>query len=224
MTIKAVFFDLDGTLVDSLEDLKDAVNHMLSTLGVRQLDSDGVRRLIGKGARNLVQRALETDSAQLVEQGLQLFTTYNAAHIADKSSLYPETVELLENLKYHGVKMAVISNKNEALCRLIIKTLQIEEYFEIICGGDSFPEMKPSPLPLLEVISRLGLLASDAIMIGDSINDIQAGKLAGILTIGCRWGYGDDAELVDADYRIDSWQEAVSIMERRKDISHAKNE
>jgi phosphoglycolate phosphatase len=115
-------------------------------------------------------------------------------------------------MRGRGIRMAVISNKNEALSRLIIKTLKIEEYFTIICGGDTFPEMKPSPLPLLEVLESLKLHHSKSIMIGDSINDVQAGKLARITTIGCRWGYGNDEELIDADYRIGSWQEAVSII------------
>lgn len=212
MLIKAAFFDLDGTLVDSLEDLMDAVNHMLSVLGRKTLDSSEVRRLIGKGARNLVQRALATDSPHMIEQGLQLFTGYNAAHIADKSSLYPGTREMLDSMKACGIEMAVISNKNEALSRLIIKTLQIEDYFGIICGGDTFAEMKPSPLPLLEVLDGLNLQRSHSVMIGDSINDIQAGKQAGITTIGCRWGYGSDAELMDADYSIDSWQEALPVL------------
>lgn len=217
MQIKAAFFDLDGTLVDSLDDLRDAVNHMLSVFGRNPLNANEIRRLIGKGARNLVQRALATESLEMVEQGLQLFTTYNAAHIADKSSLYPGTLEMLETMKSRGISMAIISNKNEALSRLIIKTLKIEEYFPIICGGDTYPEMKPSPLPLLEVLGSLNLHHSNSIMIGDSINDIQAGKLAGITTIGCRWGYGNDEELIDADYCIDTWQEAVSII-RDKNI------
>jgi phosphoglycolate phosphatase len=122
---------------------------------------------------------------------------------------------MLEELSDCGIKMAVISNKNEALSRLIIKILQIEDYFPVICGGDTFPEMKPAPLPLLQVLDRLQLHQSNSIMIGDSINDIQAGKLAGISTIGCRWGYGNDEELIDADYRINTWQEAVSIIKER---------
>lgn len=212
MAIKAVFFDLDGTLVDSLDDLNDAVNHMLSALDRKPLNVNEVRRMIGKGARNLVQRALATDSTEMIEQGLKFFTTFNAAHIADKSRLYPGTIEMLDEMRECGIRMAVISNKNEVLSRLIIQTLQIEDYFAAICGGDTFQEMKPSPLPLIKVLENLNLHLSSSIMIGDSINDIQAGKLAGIATIGCRWGYGEDEELVDADYRVDSWQEAVDII------------
>ena len=215
MTVGTVLFDLDGTLVDSLEDLTDAVNHMLAGFGKAALSPASVRLLVGRGARNLVQRALDTLSPDHIERGLELFVGFNSAHIADKSQLYPGVRELLDTLTTHGIRMAIISNKQEALSRLILETLGIEGYFTTICGGDSFPEMKPSPLPLLRLMERFGIPPVDAVMVGDSINDIQAGRGAGIATIGCTWGYGELEGLREADHLAASCSEVVDILLKR---------
>jgi phosphoglycolate phosphatase len=212
VTISAALFDLDGTLVDSLDDLTDAVNHMLAGFGRQQLEPAQVRQLVGKGARNLVQRALATSSSGEIDRGLAAFTGFNALHIADKSRLYPGARELLQQLADDGIRMAIISNKQEALSRLILKVLDVDGFFDIIAGGDTYPEMKPSPLPLVKVIDKLGCNPVNAVMVGDSINDFQAGALAGITTIGCRWGYGPREELSEAGFRADSCSDIIHIL------------
>lgn len=214
MSIKAVLFDLDGTLVNSLEDLTDAINFMLADFSKNTLSTAEIVRLVGKGARNLVRRALESDAPADIERGLSLFVAFNTAHIADKSRLYPGVRELLETLAANGLRLAAISNKQEALSRLILESLGIAGYFEVICGGDTFPEMKPSPLPLLKVVDGFGLTPGQTIMIGDSINDIQAGKRAGIATIGCTWGYGGLGELAEADHLANSCNEVAEILKQ----------
>lgn len=207
-----VLFDLDGTLVDSLHDLTDAVNHMLVAFERPKLTSVEVRQLVGKGARNLVQRALTTDSEPDIHRGLTLFTEFNTAHIADKSTLYPDVVPMLQQLQKAGIRLALISNKPEALSLLIMKTLGVQRYFELIAGGDTFPEMKPSPLPLLRAVDQLGGTRSNTVMVGDSINDIQAGVDAGITTIGCSWGYGKPGELDRADRRVDTCANLTTML------------
>lgn len=214
MTIATALFDLDGTLVDSLDDLTDAVNHMLAGFGRQQLEPAQVRRLVGKGARNLVQRALAISSPEEINQGLAAFTEFNALHIADKSRLYPGARELLQHLAGGGIRMAVISNKQESLSRLILNALEVDAYFDIITGGDTFPEMKPSPLPLVRILDEFSCDPADAVMVGDSINDIQAGNRAGITTIGCRWGYGDSAELIEAGFTADSCSDIINILRK----------
>lgn len=212
MTIRAALFDLDGTLVDSLDDLTDAVNHMLAAFGKAPLPPASVRRMVGKGARNLVQRALETESAEIVKQGIGLFVEFNRAHIADRSRLFPGVRVTLEALAGSGIRMAIVSNKQEALSRLILEALGIGRFFDAVCGGDTFPEMKPSPLPLLRVMENLGVSQKQAVMVGDSINDIQAGNRAGIATIGCTWGYGGLEEVREADRVINSCAEVAEIL------------
>ena len=214
MILRSVLFDLDGTLVDSLEDLTDAVNHVRQQFVLPPLATSAVSMLIGKGALNLLQRALPTCSSTEIERALQLFFDYNAAHIVDKSRLYPGVREMLEVLQNKGVRLAVVSNKSESLSRLILKSLGIHDCFESISGGDTFPESKPSPLPLLRVIEQQGVAPQECLMVGDSINDIQAGNLAGMATVGCSWGYGSSEELNHSIFIADSCDDLLkTIME-----------
>jgi phosphoglycolate phosphatase len=212
MSVRAALFDLDGTLVDSLDDLTEAVNHMLAGFGRPPLTAPSVRRLVGKGAHNLVRRALETESEEAIARGIELFVAYNRAHVADKSALYPGIREVLQQLAENGIRLVVISNKHEVLCRLILEALGIGRLFEIICGGDTFPEIKPSPLPLLRALELLGIDAREAVMVGDSINDVQAGQQAGVTTIACTWGYGGAEEFAEADHRAASPADVAAIL------------
>lgn len=209
--IDLIIFDLDGTLIDSLPDLADATNHMLTTLGRPRIDQDAVRRLVGQGARRLVERALPGASEDVIAQGLDLFLDYNHHHIADRTVLYPGVMETLDALKQRGIRMAIISNKNVALCREVISVLGAEHYFEEILGADSLPFRKPSPEPVLKLLADFELAPERATLVGDSINDIAAGKGAGVVTVGCTWGYGDSEELAEADYRVDSFYELSDI-------------
>lgn len=209
--IDFIIFDLDGTLIDSLPDLADATNHMLATLGRPRIDQDAVRSLVGQGARRLVERALAGASEEEVEQGLVLFLDYNHRHIADRTILYPGVTETLDLLRGRGMRMAIISNKNVALCREVLSVLGVDYYFEEILGADSLPFRKPSPEPVLKLLADFGVAPERAALVGDSINDIAAGRGAGVRTVGCTWGYGDPMELKDADYRIGEFVELLEI-------------
>lgn len=198
MIIRAVLFDLDGTLVDSLEDLTDAVNHIRDAFSHPPLTADAVRRKVGKGARHLVQHVLPDASNAEVDHALVLFLEFNRQHIADKSRLYPGILEAIQELAARNIRMAIITNKNEDLSTLILQILGIRGFFESICGGDTYPERKPSPLPLLNVADKLGIAPNECVMVGDSINDMQAGQQANIASIGCTWGYGSREELAGA--------------------------
>lgn len=216
MTIKAVLFDLDGTLADSLADLTDAVNHIRGAFSQPQLTHAMVRDNIGKGARHLVRQVLPEAGETEIDHALDLFLQYNRHHIADKTGLYPGIPQLLRELTARGIKMAVISNKNEELSVLILRTLGIHELFECICGGDTYSENKPSPLPLLKVIEKLGLAPHECLMVGDSINDIAAGQLAGVTSIACSWGYGSTEELTGADFLVHAPQELSALFHCRE--------
>ena len=212
MTIRAVLFDLDGTLVDSLHDLADAVNHVRSVFSCQPLTMDAVRAKVGKGARNLLQQALPDATDTDIDRALNLFIHYNRQHIADKTRLYPGMLETLHQLAAHSIKLAVITNKNEDLSRLLLQTLGVDDLFETICGGDTYPDKKPSPLPLLKVAEKMGSHVHECVMVGDSINDIEAGQRAGIASIGCTWGYGIIDELAGAQKRVHSPQELYAAI------------
>jgi phosphoglycolate phosphatase len=209
--IDLVLFDLDGTLIDSLDDLVNATNHMLLSLGRPAATREQVRSYVGQGARRLVARAMPDAAPAEVEQGLSLFLDYNEEHIVDRTRLYPGVMETLTALRDAGLTLAVVSNKNVALCSKVLTTLKAEGFFACVIGADSLAERKPSPEPLLKVLSDLGVPPERAVMVGDSVNDIAAGQAAGIVTIGCTFGYGDLAEIEDADFLIDSIPELLKL-------------
>jgi phosphoglycolate phosphatase len=209
--LKLIIFDLDGTLTDSLADLTDAVNQMLLRFGRSRLTQQEVRKLVGEGARRLVEKALPGAAAAEIEEALGIFLAYNEQHIADRTVLYPGVRETLPLLVRAGRSLAVVSNKNEALCRKLLDTLGIGHHFAAVLGADSLPERKPSPLPLLHLMERFGAGPGETAIIGDSRNDILAGQGAGIIVVGCRYGYGEEAELTAADFRIAAFAELPSL-------------
>jgi phosphoglycolate phosphatase len=208
--IKLIIFDLDGTLVDSLDDLTDATNAMLRRFGKGELARPEVRLLVGQGAKRLVERAMPDALAEEVEEGVQLFLAYNDAHLADKTRPYPGVTETLAILGEQW-RLAVISNKYEAHCRKLLSVLKVADYFEAVLGADSLPFRKPSPEPLLKLMADCGLTATETVIVGDSSNDMIAGRGAGVVTIGCTYGYGEPDELAGADYRIDRFAELIDL-------------
>jgi phosphoglycolate phosphatase len=211
MNIKLIIFDLDGTLVDSLDDLTDATNHMLGRFRRVLLTRDDVRLLVGQGARRLVERAMPDASAGDVDEGVRLFLAYNDLHIADKTRLYPGVAETIPRLAERSL-LTVISNKFESHCNKLISVLGLADFFTRVMGADSHPSRKPSPEPLLKLMEDLNVTAPHTLMVGDSVNDIAAGKGAGLVTIGCSYGYGGPEEIAGADYSINSFPELLGLL------------
>jgi len=200
--VRLLIFDLDGTLIDSLPDLTDATNLIRTGFGLPQIGIPDVRKLVGQGARSLVERALPGATAGEVDGALEEFLAYNLAHIADKTRPYPGVPETLQELGGFGIPMVVLSNKNVDLCKEVLEKLGIGKAFSDVFGADSFPFKKPSPEPVLAVLKEFRISASDCVMVGDSINDIAAGGGAGVMTVGCSYGYGEPSELVGAQYQV----------------------
>jgi phosphoglycolate phosphatase len=202
LPIKLLIFDLDGTLIDSLPDLTDATNQLREHFNLAALTPNDVRKLVGQGARSLVERALPGAKPEQVEEGLKIFLDYNLAHITDKTRPYPGVIETLETLSTQDRALCVLSNKNVALCREVLSRLGLSSYFPTVLGADSFPSRKPSPEPILAILTQFGVGTREAVMIGDSINDMAAGEGAGVITVGCSYGYGASAELAGADFVV----------------------
>lgn len=212
MQTRLVILDLDGTLIDSLDDLTDAANHMRRAFDLALLSVPDVRNLVGEGARRLVERALPDLSPDEQDRGLQIFLRYNYEHIADKTFFYPGVRESLKKMSASGFILAVASNKSESHCREILRLLQSENLFAAILGADSVAERKPSPEPLFFLMQKFGCTVPETVMVGDSINDMKAGKAAGVFTIGCSYGYGAREELGLADCIVSSFPELLHIL------------
>jgi phosphoglycolate phosphatase len=207
-------FDLDGTLVDSREDIARAVNAVLVRMGKPALALAEVIRFVGDGVEILIERALrevagvEPDSEQ-VRAGTSMLLKEYGNHLIESTHLYPGVRETLAGL--HWARMGLVSNKPEALSRRVLAAFGLAEHFCVVLGGDSLPRRKPDPAPVLEAMSRCGALPAETVMVGDSGIDILAGKAAGTLTCGLSSGYRSRAELQAAgcDVIIDHFSELL---------------
>lgn len=209
---KLIVFDLDGTLINSIPDLTDAVNHMRAGFSLAILSQDDVTTLVGEGAVRLIEGALPGFSPEDRQKGLECFLEYNFQHIVDKTRFYPGVTETLHLLKESGYILTVASNKSEPHCKEILRLLQADHFFSAVLGAESAAERKPSPAPIIHLMKQFGVSCSETVMVGDSINDIKAGKSAGVFTIGCEFGYGTSAELKDADATISSLLQVVDFL------------
>ncbi len=115
------------------------------------------------------------------------------------------------SLKNSGCRLAIVSNKNSSLCRKVINALGVEDFFEVVMGADTIPFPKPSPEPVLKLLGNFGVNPGNAVIVGDSINDVAAGKAAGVLTVGCTYGYGELTEVEDADYVVGAFAEILDL-------------
>jgi phosphoglycolate phosphatase len=217
MTSYLFILDLDGTLIDSLDDLTASVNVMRQEFALPAIGRQAVRGMVGQGARNLVERALPGRSAQEVDDGLAIFLSHNEEHLFDRTRLYPGVAEILAALGRQGHTLALLSNKNEGLCRKLLEHFGIAGLFAAVRGGDSMTCRKPSPEPILRLMDMLARRPTETVMVGDSINDIAAGRDAGVLTIGCSFGYGEPTELADATFIINSFSELLQVMPARQE-------
>lgn len=211
--IKLLIFDLDGTLVDTQDDLASSVNFALRSLSLPELEVAGVMRLVGDGMRKLLQRALPRSRQNDIDDAIALFRQHYAENLLVATRFYPGALEVLDHFSARG--LAVISNKPEAFTRTILEGLVVAERFGAILGGDSLPTLKPSPEPILHVMSQLGVQPEQTLMIGDSPSDIVAGKAAGAFTCAVTYGYRAEALLSDAepDLMIDRLVELISLLQ-----------
>lgn len=176
--VQALVFDLDGTLVDTFDDLAAAVNHVRGLRGLPPWTVADVRREVGHGARVLVRRCAATRGPDDEDSALRAFLAFYSDHLLDRTRPYPGVVETLGALR--GIRMAVLSNKPEAQTRAIVEGLGLARCFAGVFGGDSFPAMKPDPAALTAVLAFLGVEPGVAWVVGDSDVDVRAARGAGV--------------------------------------------
>jgi phosphoglycolate phosphatase len=210
-----VAFDLDGTIADTAPDLAAGLNHALLALGRAPVPAESVRHLVGHGARALLRNGLAATgeaNEQLVEQGFPIFIEHYAANICVGTRAYPRLEEALDSLAGLGVRLAVCTNKQEALTRLLLDALGLSGRFQAIVGGDTLRVRKPDPAPLHEAIARAG--GGRAALVGDSIIDAETAKAAGIPFVAVSFGFSDrPVEMLGADCVIDSYANLVGALE-----------
>ncbi|MDD5766730.1 MAG: phosphoglycolate phosphatase [Candidatus Marinimicrobia bacterium] len=218
--IQAILFDLDGTLIDSSFDLMTSVNLMLAQYNLQPISYRQCIQFVGDGIPKLVNRALgasvhqnpnaETEPEFLC-QAVTLFRENYAKHLVDHTRLYPSVSETLSKLC--DFKLAVISNKSYDFSVEILTRLQILDLFDLILGGDSLVEKKPSPQPILYALEKFNVSPNKALMVGDGENDILAGKSAGIMTCGVTYGFRSKTDIVALrpDFTIGKFYELLSI-------------
>jgi phosphoglycolate phosphatase len=215
-----VVFDLDGTLVDTAPDLTASLNVCLEAAGLATMTLESVRPNAGHGARVMLQHAYGHAGVALSEadtlRQLQRFLGHYAGHIADHSRPFPGAVEALDRLASAGYRLAVCTNKTEALARLLLETLGLDGRFAAICGADTFPARKPDPRHLLGTVDRAGGAAERALMIGDTATDTDAAVAAAIPCVLLDFGYAPDARAkADADVVIAHFDElTVDLADR----------
>jgi len=211
LAVKMVMIDLDGTLIHTAPDLAACANRMLADLGRAPAPVETIMTWIGNGVPRLVKRALtgqmlaEPEEA-LFEKALAIFQKHYLAHVSDLSRPFPGVVAGLDRLKARGLHLACITNKAEAFTLPLLKNLDLHKYFELVLSGDSLPKQKPDPLPLLHACKHFGITPEHGMLIGDSSNDVEAARAAGMPVLCVPYGYnhGHDIHESHPDAVVDS--------------------
>ncbi len=190
---RLAILDLDGTLVDSIDDLAASVNHALAALGLPARGRDEIRGFVGEGARLLLARAIAPHD-ELLEPALALWREHYEAHCLDRTRLYPG---LDAALSAAGRALAVLTNKPGAMARKILAGLGVADRFVAIVGGDEAPR-KPDPTGTLEIMAEVGAAPADTVFVGDSRVDVATARAAGVALVAVTWGLGSRAELAGA--------------------------
>jgi phosphoglycolate phosphatase len=195
---KAALFDLDGTLVDSVPDIAEAVAALLATEGLPPFPVERVRSMIGRGVRVLVERAFAASGVPLAGEALDAMTarmlTIYPHHLVDRSMAMPGALLALAQLSMAGCRLAVVTNKPQDFCDTVLRHFAMFDYFDLVLGnqplatGRPLPP-KPAPDMLLFALDQLGFPPADAIMVGDSGSDIEAANAAQVFSVGVRGGY-----------------------------------
>lgn len=189
--LRAVLFDLDGTLVDSAPDLHAALNAVLQRRGLRALSLDEVKSMIGDGAAMLVRRGLAAAGGDAGETDavLQEFLVVYQAEAVRHTRPYDGVIDTLKHLHRSGLRLAVVTNKPHAASMAVLEGLGMARFFEAVVGGDTAARRKPHPDPVLHALRLMGVAPSQTVMVGDNHHDVAAARAAGVGAVAVTYGY-----------------------------------
>ena len=214
--IKAVIFDLDGTLLNTLEDLANASNFALRSCGYNEHPIKDYIRFVGSGRYILMKRILpeeDKNNEEAIKKVLKLFDEYYGEHMHDTTKPYDGIYELIKELKIKNIKLAVVSNKPDEFAGETVNRY-FENDFEITYGQRPNHAVKPDPKTVYEVMEYLNVTKEECIYVGDSDVDMKTAQNAGVKSIGVAWGFRGEEELksAGADYIIRTPQELVNLL------------
>ena len=215
MKISCFIFDLDGTLIDSLDDLTNAVNYMRKQFGSKTVQRTDVQKMIGCGIKELLKNSFIYDGIAISEEELQkaldIYGKYYAQHQTDATVLYPGVPETLAALQAAGIRCAVATNKTRVDAQNILRQLGVMQYIDSVVGDDGKIVLKPAPDSLYEVARQLNVPIEECVMVGDNYTDLGAARAAGIRSVFCRYGLGFK-EPEEATFEIDSITELENML------------
>ncbi len=204
MKYRAILYDLDGTLLDTLRDIADSVNSALSSLGFPIHKVDAYKYFVGDGEDVLVFRALPQDYRDqiTVTKVLALFHESYNVHCGDNTQPFPGIPAMLDSLAGLGVRMAVLSNKGQKFVETTISAFLAHRYFDVILGAQPSIPTKPDPTGALHVVEEMGLKPNDFLYLGDSGVDMKTAVAAGMYPVGALWGYRQADELLTSGAKV----------------------
>jgi phosphoglycolate phosphatase len=216
--IDAIAFDLDGTLINSVPDVRAAINRLLVSEGRSEISLEQTLSLVGQGARVMMEQAMmlggEAPMPDALDRMVETYIGFYQCHPADLTTIYPGVVEVLESLAARGIPMAICSNKPFVMTKLVLKTLGLDQYFDAVTGGDNVPHRKPDGRHITHTLDLMGKRYARAVMVGDSEIDVAAGKDAGVPVIAVTYGYTHVAVAdLGADVLIDRFNDLPDTLD-----------
>ena len=213
LSVRAVLFDLDGTLVDSAPDLAGAANDMRLSRGLPALPYEAFRPLVGSGARGMMGAAFDVAPGEPGFAALRdEFLNRYELRMTQESCVFDDVWASLAELDAMGCPWGIVTNKAMRFSDPLVRALQLYDRASVLVAGDTTPHAKPHPAPLIEAARRIGVEPRDCAYVGDDLRDVLAGRAAGMTTVAVRWGYlglGDPIEAWGADHIADSPAEVL---------------